>query len=97
VADSPQIDGCIQGKRDARMSGGSEEGLADQAIHAVAAQVQERYHSADSASLSAYTPRVPLHVESNGHPVNIQVAWHDDTRRPQVDVWVGAPILTSTY
>ncbi|MCL6594283.1 MAG: hypothetical protein K6T31_09930, partial [Alicyclobacillus sp.] len=26
VADSPQIDGCIQGKRDARMSGGSEEG-----------------------------------------------------------------------
>lgn len=93
----PQISACIEGFRDARMSGGQENGLIADVFSTVHANKVEGVQTSDVTSISGYSTELPQYILTAGQKMNIQVGLHYDSAHQRTNVVIGAPIITVTY
>lgn len=94
----PQWNTTVQGKL--KTEGGSEAAvrtLWSRLDKAWQASKVESYEDEGTSSISFYTPRMKMSIQSGGRPMNLQVAVHRVTETNDLRVTFGVPIIVTEY
>lgn len=97
VQGTAQMSAYLAGRIGNEVSESTANTLADQALSAVHATTVEAMRTALETSVSGYSDNALTYILTNGRRMNVQVAIHADSYHHSTDVYVGTPIITTTY
>jgi hypothetical protein len=97
VEGTPQMSAYLTGFIPTEVSESTANKLAAQALAAVDATTVEALRTSLETSVSGYSENAPTYILTNGRRMNVQVAVHQDSYRHGTDVYIGTPIITTTY
>lgn len=98
VDGTPQMSAYISGFYPQEVDEAQADQMAMTSLAAVGANTVEGLRTPLETSISGYSAKAPVYIlTGDNRRMNVQVAIHQDSFRHGTDVYVGSPIITTTY
>lgn len=97
VQGTPQMSAYLTGSLGDVVTETQANAIAAGALQADGASLVESLRTSLETSLSGYATTPSTYILTNGKRMNLQVAVHADSYHQRTDIYVGTPIITTTY